>query len=266
MEKSKQMNFFETFSGNLSEFNDLFQKTKVVHVLPNKMDLSADAYFRKLSAECGIPLIHDEEPATGKLVIDRWSIIEYNPEKCGTYKYSNTAQSLHIDYSYFSFDIYAAFIFCEKQAEFGGATRFIDVDTIVQILEVVDRTLLDQLQNTIIQFGREGNPIANKKDYILSKDDLGWRINWNYFRAKDDIANLKLVESFKLFLDSNIEQSGELKELKLKPGEGVFFHDKRVLHGRNSFIGNRLLNKAGIVTIMPEIVKKLIAEGRPNYA
>lgn len=258
------MNFFETFSGNISEFNELFQKTKLVHVLPNKVGLSADAYFRKLAAACGIPLIHDEEPATGKLVIDRWSIIEYNPAKGDTYKYSNTAQPLHIDYSYFSFDIYAAFIFCEKQAEFGGATRFIDVDTIVQILETIDKTLLERLQNTIIQFGREGNPVANKKDFILSKDDLGWRINWNYFRAKEDIVNITLVEDFKRFLDDYIEQSGELKELKLQLGEGVFFHDKRVLHGRNSFIGNRLLNKAGIVTTVPDIVKKLIAEGRQN--
>ena len=252
------MNFFDTFQGEIADFKSFFKSNKVVHVLKNKDGIDPDTYYRKLSSECGIPLIHDENPSTGELEIGKWSVIEYNPSKDDTYKYSNTAQPLHIDYSYFSFDIYAAFIFCVKQAEFGGATHFIDADVIAQILELTNKKLLLQLQNTLVSFGRDGNPIGNRKDYILQQDELGWKINWNYYRAMSDKENLQLVEDFKDFLETYIQKSGELKEIKLQPGEAVFFHDKRVLHGRNSFIGSRHLNKGGIAETVPDVVKQLI--------
>lgn len=256
------MNFFDSYNGTIEDFYNFFQKNKCVLVRENTLELNPDIFFRKLASQCGIPLIHDEDPISGKLEIGKWSVIEYNPNKADTYKYSNTAQPLHIDYSYFSFDIYAAFIFCEKQAEFGGATRFIDVDIIVDILQKVNTVLFEKLQETQVHFGRTNNPATNKKAYILSKDDLGWKINWNYYRAKSDVENLELVEAFKFFLDMHIENSGELTEIKLKPGEGVFFHDKRVLHGRNSFIGGRLLNKGGIAISVPDYIKEVIEQSK----
>lgn len=252
------MKFFDTFQGDIVDFDSFFQSRKVVHVLKNNTGLDTDTYYRKLASECGIPLIHDEDPVTGELKIGQWSVIKYDPSKDSTYKYSNTAHPLHIDYSYFSFDIYAAFIFCVQQAEFGGATHFIDVDVVVQILESINKPLLDKLQNTLIKFGRGSNLIATKEDYILQKDSLSWKINWNYYRAKSDIKNINLIEDFKYFLDTYIQKSGELKEIKLKAGEAVFFHDKRVLHGRNSFIGTRHLNKGGIANSIPDAVKQLI--------
>ena len=85
------------------------------------------------------------------------------------------------------------------------------------------------------------------------------KINWNYYRAIGDNENRSMIEDFKDFLDTYIEKSGELKELKLTPGEGVFFHDRRVLHGRNSFVGNRQLNKGGIALKIPEQVIQLIS-------
>jgi len=122
----------------------------------------------------------------------------------------------------------------------------------------VNPQLLYHIQNQKIHFGRKDNPLAHNDDFILQKDQLGWKINWNYYRALNDIKNKTLIEDFKDFLDNYIEKSGELKELKLKPGEGVFFQDRRVLHGRNSFVGNRQLNKGGIAVAVPEEVVQLI--------
>ncbi|MCB0539625.1 MAG: TauD/TfdA family dioxygenase, partial [Bacteroidetes bacterium] len=159
---------------------------------------------------------------------------------------------LHTDYGYFSFEIFCSFFYCEKQAEFGGATTFIDVDTIVKILKQVNPQLLEHLQATKIHFGRKDNPIAHNEDYILQKDEMGWKINWNYYRALEDKSNNELVEGFKLFLYKHIEKSGELLSLKLEEGDAVFFHDRRVLHGRNSFVGKRKLNKGAIAKNIPE--------------
>lgn len=253
------LSFFSTFLPGQSEFSKFFQQNKVVHVLENESVIT-DNYFRELSAQCGIPLIYEEDPITGKIDMNKWTEIKYEPEKINdSYKSSNKSQPLHTDYGYFSFEIYAAFFYCVTQAKFGGATTFIDVDTIVEVLKSVNTSLFDELQKQSIHFGRKDNPIANNDDYILQTDELGWKINWNYYRALGDIQNKGLIEDFKGFLDHYIEKSGELKELKLHPGEGVFFQDRRVLHGRNSFVGDRQLNKGGIALKVPEQVVQLIS-------
>lgn len=252
------MKFFAQFQPNQTNFSDVFKQYKVVHVL-EKNTIDTDSYFRNLSKENGIPLIYEEDPITGAIDVNKWTEIKYEPEKSNdTYKSSNKYQPLHTDYGYFSFEIYAAFFYCVAQAEFGGATTFIDINTIVDVLRSVDRNLFNHIQNQKIHFGRKDNPIAHNDDYILQKDELGWKINWNYYRALGDLQNKTLVEDFKSFLDTHIEKSGELKELKLQPGEGVFFQDRRVLHGRNSFIGNRQLNKGGIAKEVPQTIVQLL--------
>jgi len=253
------MNFFSTYNTTEKlDFKSFFRQNKVVHVC-NDYTLPADEYFRKLALQCGFPLIYEENPTTGKVDFNKWTEIKYEPEnEENAYKSSNKAQPLHTDYGYFSFEMFAAFFYCVEQAPFGGATVFIDVENVAEILQSVDNELLQKLQATKIHFGRKGNPIATNDDFILQKDALGWKINWNYYRALDDTQNKTLIEDFRAFLDHYIERSGELKPLKLQPGEGVFFQDRRVLHGRNSFLGNRQLNKGGIAELVPEPVMKLM--------
>lgn len=252
------MNFFTTFEATQSDFNHVFRSHKVVHVLRNE-DVDADHYFRNLSINCGIPLIYEEDPITGIIDVNKWTEIKYEPTNThNSYKSSNRFQPLHTDYGYFAFDIYASFFYCVAQADFGGATTFIDVETVVLLLKSVNPSLFNRIQQYKIHFGRKDNPLAHNDDLILKRDELGWKINWNYYRALGDIQNKTLVEDFKDFVDNYIEKSGELKELKLQPGEGVFFQDRRVLHGRNSFIGNRQLNKGGIADSIPQFVANLL--------
>ena len=252
------MKFFTEYSYNQSSFDSVFANHKVVHVLKNT-EVEVDAYFRDLSRQCGIPLIYEEDPITGAIDVNKWTEIKYDPENSDyAYKTSNKSQPLHTDYGYFSFEIYAAFFYCVKQAEFGGATTFIDIDKVVPILKSVNSSLFEHIQKQKIHFGRKDNPFAHNDDFILQKDALGWKINWNYYRALGDTINQSLIEDFKNFIDNYIEKSGELTELKLAPGEGVFFQDRRVLHGRNSFVGDRQLNKGGIALHVPEQVLQLI--------
>lgn len=254
------MNFFTSFQHNQTDFSDVFRQHKVVHVLHNQ-SVDADTYFRNLSKECGVPLIYEEDPVTGEIDLNKWTEIKYEPEKSdNAYKSSNKSQPLHTDYGYFSFEIYAAFFYCVTQATFGGATTFIDIDTVADVLHSVDKQLFERIQSQKIHFGRKDNPIAHNDDFILQKDAIGWKINWNYYRALGDTRNQTLIEDFKAFLDNYIEKSGEMKELKLLPGEGVFFQDRRVLHGRNSFVGNRQLNKGGIALSVPEVIRQLITK------
>lgn len=252
------MKYFTEYRYNELAFDSIFSNHKVVHILKNE-EIEADTYYRNLAKQCGFPMIYEEDPITGAIDINKWTEIKYEPENSdNTYKSSNKAQPLHTDYGYFSFEIYAAFFYCVTQAEYGGATTFIDIDKVVSVLSSVNSSLFNHIQSQKIHFGRKDNPIAHNDDFILQKDAVGWKVNWNYYRALGDTKNQSLIEDFKDFLEAYIEKSGELTELKLQPGEGVFFQDRRVLHGRNSFVGDRQLNKGGIALHVPEQVLQLI--------
>ncbi len=258
------MNFFAVFNTATSKenFKSVFENNKVVHVQHKFSNESKPDFYRELAQTAGIPLIYEEDPVTGQIHVNKWTEIKYVREKSGdTYKHSNKSQPLHTDYGYFAFEIYSAFFYCSAQAQFGGATTFIDADKIVDILQWEDKSLLIELQERKIKFGRQGNLIAHNEDYILKKDNIGWKINWNYYRALNDAENKDLVEKFHSFLNNSVEKSGELLELKLNVDEAVFFHDRRVLHGRNSFVGERQLNKGGIAKELPREILQLIAAG-----
>lgn len=254
------MKFFKTLIAT-DNIKSEFENTKVLLIQPkNLKDVDLSNYYKTLAKYIGVPIIYEENPITGEILHNEWTKIEYlKGEEKNTYKHSNLYQPLHTDYGYFSFEIFCSFFYCEKQAAFGGATTFIDVDKVVETLSILDKNLFQNLCKTKINFGRKGNPVAHNTDYVLQKDDLGWKINWNYYRAFNN-ENNNLVGEFKQFLDNHIEKSGELLELKLQPGEAVFFHDRRVLHGRNSFLGNRLLNKGAITKEIPEYVLKLFSK------
>lgn len=245
--------FREAGPEKIDGFGKLFADTKVLHVRHPLADVDElGAYYVSLAGECGMPLVYEEDPVTGEIHFNKWTEIRYRPESLReTYKHSNRSQPLHTDYGYFSFEMFASFFYCVTQAEFGGATTFIDADTVVSVLQAADPVLLADLGKQKIRFGRKNNPIGYNEDYILAKDSLGWRINWNYYRALEDTEHAELVERFKHFVDTQLEKSGELKEVKLQPGEAVFFQDRRVLHGRNSFLGDRQLNKGAIAESVP---------------
>lgn len=248
------MEFFRTFDPQKDDFGTVVKNTKVLHV-PSSLNGSTDLgqFYQQLAAKAGYPLICEEDPLTGKLSWGSWTEIKYE-KGVNTYKSSNTHQPLHTDYGYFSLTLDWSFFYCLEQAVFGGATTFIDVDTLVEMLGALDPVLLQKLVSVELSNGRSGNQFASKKDTVLKKDTSGeWLINWNYYRAKNDSENAELVESFRHFLETYVERSGELLQLKLKPGEGVFFQDRRVLHGRNSFVGTRHLNKGAICLTDPSL-------------
>lgn len=251
---------FITKWDQLDRFMEVFSNTKVVHISSylQQMD-QVNTFFLELAKQIGIVIVCDEDPLTGELILNHWNKIKYDPSRIDSaYKYSNKFQPLHTDYGYFSLDVFCSFFYCVEQAEFGGATTFIDIDDVVSILKSVNQKLFTEVQQQKIHFGRSDNPIANNEDFILQKDEKGWKINWNYYRALGDEKNKFLVEDFRGFLDNYIEKSGELTEIKLNPGEGVFFHDRRILHGRNSFVGDRQLNKGGIASHVPEMVLQML--------
>jgi len=244
-------------------FATSFQNTKVVHVVPktkHKSD-SLDKFYLDLAQQVGVPLIYEEDPVSGEIKPNQWTEIKFDQTKVNeSYKHSNKYQPLHTDYGYFSFEIYCSFFYCKEQADFGGATTFFDSRKLTELLYQHQATLYEGLLNRKIQFDRGNNPLVSNDDFVLQKEEDDWKVNWNYYRAQKDTENSEMVNNFKKFLDEYIEKSGELLEIKLQPGEGVFFHDRLLLHGRNSFFGHRHLNKGGVARSIPDEVQKALKE------
>jgi alpha-ketoglutarate-dependent taurine dioxygenase len=241
------------------DFKSVFNSNKVIHLTNNSFFLDIGDRYIKLASEIGVPLLVNENPIDGSVQFNSWSEIKFvRDNQNDSFKYSNKFQPLHTDYAYVSFDVFASFMFCEEQASFGGATTFFEVNKLVELLEFEDKYLFEELQMQKVQFGRSNSPLAQKECVILSKEKNEWFVNWNYYRVIPNEKYNTLISNFRLFIENNIERSGEMELLKLNKGEAVFFHDRKVLHGRNSFIGERFLKKGAIVESFPKVLESYL--------
>jgi len=188
----------------------------------------------------------DEDIKTGNAKShERWTDIRYDKDKDFTFRHANSRQPLHTDAAYVNFDLEVNFFFCVENAEIGGATTFIDSDDLCYILGKYEPALFEKLKTLEVSFGKGED--QNKKSRIIDTDKRGVKLNWNYFRVTPDNPKevLEMCEEFHKVLENKIVGGGLLTAVYLKPGEAALFQDDRILHGRNSFYGNRTLIKGG---------------------
>ena len=111
--------------------------------------------------------------------------------------------------------------------------------------------LLEELLSTDVVFSKGGSRKVRK---ILDQDGEGYLANWNYYcidRTENAPEVLDLCERYHQFLETRIINAGIVMGAQLEKGEAVFFHDDRVLHGRNAFFaeypGQRSLIKGKVI-------------------
>lgn len=235
----KQLSFFELYNHD-TDFPQVFKRHKVVHCLFSPTINGPHEHFFKLATRVGTPLVMIEDKNSGEFMLNRWTEVK-----------DNQAQALHNDYGHFSFDVYGAYLYCLEQSTTGGEVYFIDGDRVAEILSEKDKNLFERLQNTKVKFGTPNTKFSHSEDYILQQDDLGWKINWNYESLKNDTANKGMIDDFNQFLNSTIEKLEDLKIVVLKPNEGIFWWDQRVLYGIKASTGNVHFNKGMVVRNMP---------------
>jgi alpha-ketoglutarate-dependent taurine dioxygenase len=251
---------------NFSECNQLEMAESIrnnqVTVIANVPgSVNPDIFYRTLAGEVGLLVDKEEDPYTGRLV-NGWNVIEYREQQNNTaYKYSNTRQPLHTDYGYVSINLDMTFFYCEQQADYGGSTHFLNTDLLIHLLSTYDADLYQWLVTTPVLFGRAGNKVGSRTGKIIDSDDKGILLNWNYYRVSKDNSPevLSMTEQFHHFLENRVVGGGLLDHVTLKKNEAVFFHDKRILHGRNSFFGPRKLMKAAIVLENIEAARKMLS-------
>jgi alpha-ketoglutarate-dependent taurine dioxygenase len=250
------MNFFNKIEYTTSKATKIaikaaLEQYKLVHLVGIDLQFSPHEFYTDLSNSLGWVIDMDEDKETGKKTGNRWIDISYDPAEPNKYRSSNTRQPLHTDNSYLNHHDAVNYFYCLSQAKIGGATTFLDSILLIQALEI-DREyqLLEDLHNIPVCFSRHDN---KKTKPILTKDELGYRLNYNYYRLDQDNTHeaKDLVERFQKFLENRIHNSQITTNILLTPGDAVFFHDERLLHGRTAFFtdqkGQRTLIKGSVV-------------------
>ncbi|MDB5136336.1 MAG: hypothetical protein JWP37_2939 [Mucilaginibacter sp.] len=238
----KTINYSES-SNFKNELKKLIKAHKAVHLqgVPSRLDHIT--FYTDLVDTIGKVVNVGEDAATGNLTGERWTDVRYIKDMASTFRHSNTRQPLHTDAAYTNCTFDVNFFFALENAEIGGATVFIDGADLIHILRTYEPGLFERLIDIEIVFQKGDEPVRAKK--IVEIFDDHYELNWNYFRVSDenseDIRNL--CGDFNNFLENKIVAAGILKPVYLQAGDGLFFHDDQVLHGRNSFYGNRHLIK-----------------------
>ncbi|NEO21424.1 TauD/TfdA family dioxygenase [Moorena sp. SIO4A5] len=227
------------------------EQYKLVHLVGFDFQLPIHEFFTLLSDSLGWVIDMDEDKKTGKKTGERWIDISYDPAQPNKYRSSNTRQPLHTDNSYLNHHDAVNYFYCVSQAKLGGATIFLDSDLLVKALEIdQEYQLLEDLRSISICFSRHNH---HKTKPIITEDELGYRLNYNYYRLDpEDTPEAKnLVEKFQNFLETRIHNSQITTNILLNPGDAVFFNDERLLHGRTAFFttdkGERTLIKGSVV-------------------
>ena len=230
----------------LDQFKETLKQYKIVHLTDVPKQVDYRAFYSDLVDKLGEVVNVDEDIKTGNAKSHaRWTDIRYDKDKDFTFRHANSRQPLHTDAAYVNFDLEVNFFFCVENAEIGGATTFIDSDDLCYILGKYEPALFEKLKTLEVSFGKGED--QNKKSRIIDTDKRGVKLNWNYFRVTPDNPKevLEMCEEFHKVLENKIVGGGLLTAVYLKPGEAALFQDDRILHGRNSFYGNRTLIKGG---------------------
>ncbi len=235
------------------ELSKALLEYKVVYLSHFPEDKDINLFYESFADSIGEPYNVDEDIITGESVANRWIEISYDPAIQDRYRTAKTGQPLHTDDSYAElFDQKnVQFFYCKSQSAKGGATTFINLDELVECLKLDgEHQLLEDVLSTTVNFEKQGNKKIRK---ILDKDEKGYLANWNYYciDKNNTPEALQLVEDFHQYLETRIVASGITTAVQLKKGEAVFFHDDRILHGRNAYFatekGERCLVKGKII-------------------
>jgi alpha-ketoglutarate-dependent taurine dioxygenase len=242
---------FTSLEQTKKDIQEAIEKYKLVHFVGFDFQIDIHDYFTEISDCLGLVIDMDEDKDTGKRTGQRWIDISYDPARPNKYRSSKTRQPLHTDNSYLNHHDAVNYFYCLSQAQVGGATFFLDSELLIKVLELDnEHQLLEDLKTMPVCFSKQG---VSKTKPIITEDELGLRLNYNYYPVDPDNSPeaKDLVERFQLFLENRVHNSGIYTDIILQKGDAVFFHDERLLHGRNAFFtsnkGDRVLLKGSVI-------------------
>jgi len=156
---------------------------------------------------------------------------------------STTRQPLHTDYAYYETSESPDWLmlYCMQPSDFGGQTHLLSIKKLVYILDKYNPELLEKIKVDINwkYNGVDGDKIHTKPLYD------GQFINWNYWQIKEELNNKAAMDIRQEFFDflENVVVAGNIYDFSKSwnTGDCIIFSDRRILHGRDAFLGDRWL-------------------------
>lgn len=216
--------------------------TKVVVMRATEPLAAVREFYEAHFGSIGTPFALGEDVTIGGREAQRsgeiWMEVRYDPRFPDAYRHSANAQPLHTDGSYIPDFPNATLMACVANSGTGGETTFIDAEALVAVMVEEDPELLDQLTSRTLPHARSGDQ-ANEK--VVDRRNDGVWLNWNYFCVDPaiDSAGRALADKFHQFLLHSPGVKAHTHGVKLTPGDAVTWKDRRVLHGRNSFVATQ---------------------------
>jgi hypothetical protein len=205
----------------------------VIRKGPNRQ-LTRPEWSKLLQEQCGMTLDMRHYSFDEEIALDYWWEISNQPSKEKSYAYSTTPQPFHNDNAWFADPAEINFFFMERQAVSGGEQLIYPVSRVIEDLQKLDSSLLEDLTATSVIIRKGGEGYQNFTPII--KLDDGGRIYWNYYRTvKTDPFVNDLCERFFAFLKKQ-ESSSSVYRVRCESGDSLAFHDQRLLHGRSAFV------------------------------
>lgn len=186
-----------------------------------------------LSKKCHFTLDQRHYDSDSNPQKNKWWEISNQPDKENAYAYSTTPQPLHTDNAWFRDAAEINFFIMEKQAVQGGEQIIYPISRLLNDLEKIDSTLLDDLLNTEVTISKGEDEDKNVTPIITLSE--GAKIHWNYYRTiKTNNFINELCERFFSFLQVQ-QKSNSVSHLRCETGDSFSFNDKKLLHGRTAF-------------------------------
>ncbi len=228
---------------------DALAHADIVHVAARAPASDARKHWDAIVRYVGERKPLDENAITFERTGRTWLDVRFDPQRQHTFRHSCTAQPLHTDGAYDRDPADIIFFFCERQAPANGETLFLDALELVFLLEREDPKLLEQLRARPVTFSKGDG--GRKEATVIADGAESPVLCWNYYRTEArDGEERASIERFRSFLEERVVAAGRGLSIRLEPGEAVFFHDARTLHGRRAFeakrLDDRLLWKGGL--------------------
>ena len=211
-------------------------------------------FYQELASNLGtIKKAHPVNDKTKSFEISR----DIKPVKeLNHYYCSDTRQPLHSDFAYYPLSKAPDWLilYCLEPSRYGGMTHLLSTRTLTRIMREFKPDLLDKLNHDVtwLYTGIDGD--CEHKRPIL-RDEM---INWNYWQIKDECNDKITIEIRNEFFDflEKIIVEGSIYDFSKtwKEGDAIIFNDRRFLHGRDAFLGDRWLKDHAIFS---DKVKKI---------
>jgi alpha-ketoglutarate-dependent taurine dioxygenase len=234
------------------QIKDALKEYKVVKVTPEWYLNDLREFYDVVTEQIGeVNKIREDFTKGGAETGEKWMEIQYDHDipDMAAFRHSKNAQPLHTDESY-RFTGGVRLFYCVNMAEEGGETTFVDGPVLIDYLKNYDPDFLKELTTEDIKYSKADNSRTEKIIEISPEGDINFNFNYFCIDKNETEAHKDLNKRFHEFLQNQVANSYMMEKVLLRPGEGLAWWDRPVLHGRNSYkaskTNDRLIWKTGV--------------------